>query len=210
MTTKHMKLSVMSAALLMISAATNSYAATSTDTDHDGIPDISESLIHTDPFNADTDGDGINDLKDSQPVQAAYTAITTGAPSPISIKEVLVEDNYDDVQRKSAPDHLEMVLTNNSDKSISNVVVNYQIKSLDTHETESYRVPLKNVVLNAHKDTRIHFDDNIGPTHFRANPNSIYKIDQSAKLFTINVDAPGFQTVTVTKKKDKGGAEKAD
>ncbi len=71
-------------------------------------------------------------------------------------------------------------------------------------------MPLKNVVLNAHKDTRIHFDDNIGPTHFRANPNSIYKIDQSAKLFTINVDAPGFQTVTVTKKKDKGGAEKAD
>ena len=60
MTTKHMKLSVMSAALLMISAATNSYAATSTDTDHDGIPDISESLIHTDPLNADTDGDGIN------------------------------------------------------------------------------------------------------------------------------------------------------
>ncbi len=210
MTTKHMKLSVMSAALLMICATTNSYAATSTDTDKDGIPDISERLIHTDPLNADTDGDGINDLKDSQPVQAAYTAIKTGTPSPISIKEVLVEDNYDDVQRKSAPDHLEIILTNNSDKSISNVVVNYQIKSLDTNETEGYRVPLTEVVADAHKDTRIHFDDKIGPTHFRANPNSIYKIDQSAKLFTINVDAPGFQTVTVTKKKDKGGAEKAD
>lgn len=210
MTSKHMKLSVMSATLLMISATTNSYAATSPDTDHDGIPDISESLIHTDPLNADTDGDGINDLKDSQPVQAAYTAIKTGTPSPISIKEVLVEDNYDDVQRKSAPDHLEIILTNNSDKSISNVVVNYQIKSLDTNETESYRVPLTEVVLDAHKDTRIHFDNKIGPTHFRANPDSIYKIDQSAKLFTINIDAPVFQTVTVTKKKDKGGAEQAD
>lgn len=210
MTTQQMKLSILSAAIFMASAVTNCYATTATDTDHDGIPDISESLIHADPLNADTDGDGINDLKDSQPVQASYTANAAGAFSPIAIKDVLVEDNYDDVQRKDAPDHLEIVLTNNSDQPVSNVVVNYQIKNLDTNETESCLVPLKDIVLVAHKDTRIHLDDKIGPTHFRANPNSIYKIDQSAKLFTINIDAPGFKTVTVTKKKDKGGAEQAD
>lgn len=201
-------LSLISAALTLALVVSPSHASSQKDSDSDGIPDSSESLIHTDPLNADTDGDGVNDLKDAKPVNANYVTKSGGKPSPVSIKDVLVEDNYDYIKRKDAPDHLEIVLNNTGNEAINNVVVSYQIKSLDTDAQESYSYNIGN--LKASSTATIHFDDITGDGHFRANPNSIYKTDQSAKLFTIHVDADGYQTVSTTKKKDKGGAEQAD
>ena len=47
------------------------------DLDGDGVSDIEEAIIGTDPENPDTDGDGINDLEDPFPLDAEFTKDTT-------------------------------------------------------------------------------------------------------------------------------------
>ena len=65
------------------------------DADGDGVPDIAEPLLHTDPMNPDTDGDGKNDLDDTDPVFAASPIKQEGAKPSYRIGELLVENNYD-------------------------------------------------------------------------------------------------------------------
>jgi hypothetical protein len=83
-----------------------------TDTDGDGIPDAAETLLGTDPLQADTDGDGQNDLADANPVFMENALDTAGATAPFSIKEALVENNYDYAAKKDATDHLELLIAN--------------------------------------------------------------------------------------------------
>ncbi len=180
------------------------------DTDGDGVPDAAEPLIHTDPQNADTDGDGMNDLKDDNPVFAADPIKADGAATPFTIKEALVENNYDYVARKDATDHLEVQVANPTGKDLTNFSIYYTIKDKDTGTTEAYFAKLPGFTVPAGGDARIHFDDSGAPGHFRANPNSIYATTKSAKLFTIELKADGFKPLTVEINKDAGGAEAAD
>ncbi|HHS94292.1 MAG TPA: hypothetical protein ENK63_02980 [Rhodobacterales bacterium] len=191
-----------------LSAAVPAFAAQ--DTDGDGVPDTAEPLIHTDPMNPDTDGDGMNDLKDDNPVFAADPIKADGASAPFSIKEALVENNYDRAARKDAPDHLEIQLVNAGGTDLTGFSVYYTIKDKDTGDTEAYFANLDGFSVPAGGDARIHFDDATVAGHFRANPNSIYTTSQNAKLFTVEVKADGFQPVTAQINKDAGGAEVAD
>lgn len=204
--TKTSVLAVLTA--LTLSAAAPAFAAQ--DTDGDGVPDTAEPLIHTDPKNADTDGDGMNDLADDNPVFAVNPINADGAPAPFSIKEAIVENNYDAVARKDAPDHLELQLVNSGATDLTGFSAYYTIKDKDTGDTEAYYKVLAGFTVPAGGDARIHFDDGVAPGHFRANPNSIYVTSQNAKVFTVNVKADGFQPVTVEIQKDAGGAEQAD
>ena len=203
------KKTVLLTALIAVSTAQFTYAK-SLDSDNDGVPDIAESLIHTDPLNADTDGDGLNDLQDDNPVYAAQPLVINGAPSPIVIVQALVEDNYDYVKKQDAEDHLELVLENASNEKLSNITVTYRIGSPDTGVTERYVVPLLGLSIAKNEKIHVHFDQNEAPKHFRANPNSIYKTEPSAKLFSISVTAQGFKPASIDLKKDTGGAETAD
>jgi hypothetical protein len=180
------------------------------DTDKDGVPNIAEPLIHTDPLNADTDGDGINDLKDKNPTFAADPIKATGAPAPFKIAEALVENNYDYVHNKGAPDHLELLVQNISQQPVSNFSIYYTITENGTGKKEAYFRKLDGFSVPAGGKARIHFDDSGLPGHFRANPNSIYVTTTTGKVFTVELKADGFKPVTVTIKKDKGGAETAD
>ncbi|MFZ1727510.1 MAG: hypothetical protein WBO29_16695 [Albidovulum sp.] len=187
-----------------------SAAMSATDTDGDGVPDTSEPLIHTDPLNADTDGDGQNDLQDQNPVFAADPIKADGAATPFTIKEALVENNYDYAAKKDATDHLELQVVNSGAQDLNNFTIYYTIKDIDTNRTEAYFAKLGGFKVPAGKDARIHLDDSGLPGHFRANPNGIYVTSQSAKLFTVELKADGFQPLKLEINKDAGGAEQAD
>jgi hypothetical protein len=194
------------AAAFVLSLTVQAHAA---DSDGDGVPDLAEPVLGTDPMQADTDGDGVNDLKDKQPVFAENTLVQTGKPKGFSL-EGLVENNIDAVAKKDAPDHLELNIKNLSDEELNSLVVYYAIKDEGTGKTEAYLAPLSGVVIAVGKTANINFDDAKTKGHFRANPNSSYITSQNAKTFSIEVSAAGFAPVKLEIKKDKGGAEQPD
>jgi len=193
-----------------LAMSATAYAASGKDTDGDGIPDNAESLLGTDPMNPDTDGDGLNDLKDGKPVFLKDPIVQSGSPAPFAIKEALVENNYDYAANKDAPDHLELLVTNQSAQPLAGFSLYYTIKDTATGQTEAYFKDLAGFSVPANGEARVHLDDSGAPGHFRANPNSIYKTNQDAKVISFELTAKGFAPVSVSVNKDKGGAEAAD
>ena len=196
--------------MTVLSLSAVSPALASQDTDGDGVPDTAEPLLHTDPMNPDTDGDGVNDLADQSPVFADAPSFSGTAPAPFEITSAQVEDNYDPVARRDAPDHLELEVSNSGATDLSGFTVYYTITDNDTGDSEAYLVALDGFVVPAGGSNRIYFDDAILEGHFRANPNSIYTSSLNAKTFSVTVAAEGFQPVSIEIHKDAGGAETAD
>lgn len=196
------------AALLLSTSLAHAQTA-STDTDGDGVPDISEPLLHTDPMNSDTDGDGQNDLADNDPVNAADPTIAEGAAATYRLGEILVENNVDPATHKDAPDHLEIQVLNDGATDLSGMAVYYSITDADSGATESY-IYHPQVTVPAGGEARIHIDDGTVPGHLRANPNSLYVTSLAGKHVTVSVQADGFAAVQGTVEKDPGGAETAD
>lgn len=196
------------AALLLSTSLAHAQTA-STDTDGDGVPDISEPLLHTDPMNSDTDGDGQNDLADNDPVNAADPTIAEGAAATYRLGEILVENNVDPATHKDAPDHLEIQVLNDGATDLSGMAVYYSITDADSGATESY-IYHPQVTVPAGGEARIHIDDGTVPGHLRANANSLYVTSLAGKHVTVSVQADGFAAVQGTVEKDPGGAETAD
>jgi hypothetical protein len=163
------------AALLLSVGFAQAQTATA-DTDGDGVPDISEPLLHTDPMNADTDGDGQTDLADADPVNAPDPTVAEGAPASFRLGEILVENNVDPATRTDAPDHLEIQVVNTGTTDLSGLTVYHTITDADSGATESY-VYHPDIVVPAGGEARIHVDEGAAPGHLRANPNSIYGPD---------------------------------
>lgn len=209
-TVKKPMLPLVAISLAMTLLAAPAFANAQLDTDKDGIPDISEKLIQTDPLNADTDGDGQNDLKDNAPLSVDNPLKAEGKPAPFEIKEALVEDNYDYAAKKDAQDHLELLVANTSDQPLSKFSLYYSLTDKDSDKSESYFVPLTGFTVPANGEARVHLDDTSKEGHFRANPNSAYVLSTAAKTFHVELQAAGFQPVVLDLKKDKGGAEAAD
>lgn len=199
-------------ALALVTALMLSHGAfaAGVDTDGDGIPDASEVLLGTDPMNPDTDGDGIDDLKDTAPLSLADPTPQSGAAAPFAIKEALVENNYDYAAKKTAPDHLELLVSNGTAAEIKDFSLYLTVKDADTGATETYFKPLPGFTVPASGEARIHLDDGSVAGHFRDNPNGIYHSTPSAKVMTFELAAAGFAPVSVDVNKDKGGAETAD
>jgi hypothetical protein len=183
--------------------------AAGTDGDGDGIPDIAEPVLGTDPQNVDTDGDGVNDLKDKSPVESSKKLDAAGKPNAFAFTGK-VEDNFDPKTKLDVGDHLELDVKNTAGEDLKNLVAFYTIKDDGTGKTESYYIPLKGLSLKAGQSTAVHFDDIALEGHFRDNPNSSYRKSENAKLFTVQLAAEGFAPVQIEIKKDKGGAEKKD
>lgn len=195
------------AILLMLIAGTAQ--AAQNDADKDGVPDMAEPLLHTDPQNPDTDGDGQNDLADKAPVFAESPIIAGGSAPTFHIGEVLVENNVDPVAHKDAPDHLEIQVVNDSAAPLNGLTLYYTLTDADTGAQEAY-IAHPSVTVPANGEARIHVDASGAPDHLRANPNSIYVTSQAAKTVTVTLQVPGEAAVSQSLNKDAGGAEKAD
>ena len=196
------------AALLLSTSLAHAQTAT-TDTDGDGVPDISEPLLHTDPMNPDTDGDGQNDLADNDPVNAADPTVAGGAAATFRLGEILVENNVDPATHRGAPDHLEIQALNDGAANLSGLTVYYTITDADSGATESY-IYHPQVIVPAGGEARIHVDEGTAPEHLRANPNSLYVTSLAGKHVAVSVQADGFAAVQGTVEKDPSGAETAD
>ena len=183
--------------------------AAGTDTDGDGIPDVAEPVLGTDPLNADTDGDGVNDLKDKTPTFSEKTLLGSGKPTGL-VFTGKVEDNFDPKTKLDVDDHLELEVKNISGADLNNLTAYYSIMDDGTGKTEAYYIPLAGMVIKAGQTAAVHFDASGIDGHFRDNPNSSYRKSENAKLFTVQLASEGFAPVQIEIHKDKGGAEKKD
>jgi hypothetical protein len=187
------------------------------DTDGDGLPDVAEKTLGTNPFNKDTDGDGIDDLNDKDSVFAENPIINNSTQEGFQVTSMLVENNYDPATKKDVDDHLEITLKNIAGKDLANFLVYYTITDTDnaTNKKEGYIVKLTNFILKNDETKTVHFDNNNSPynlltDHFGENPNSIYKTNIDAKVFEVMISVPGYKVVSEKVDKDPGGLEKAD
>lgn len=187
-----------------------------TDTDVDGIPDMAEVVLGTDPLLADTDGDGTNDKADTKPLDAANPILQTGKSGGPVLVAAKVEDNFDAATKKDIPDHLEISIKNPGAAAIQGLQIHYTIKDNTTGKSESYYRNLSAFKIAANQQATLHFDVT-GSTnfaaatdHFRINPNSLLYKSPNAKTLTTQVATAGFAPSTLVIKKDAGGAEKAD
>ncbi len=185
------------------------------DTDGDGLPDIAEKTLGTNPFNKDTDGDGVDDLNDKDPVFAENPFTGNSTQEGFQITSLLVENNYDPATKKAVDDHLEITLKNITGKDLADFVVYYTVTDNVINKKEGYIVKLKSFTLKNGETKTIHFDNNnapdsLLPEHFGENPNSIYRTNIDAKVFEVIISTPGYKIISEKVNKDPGGSEKAD
>jgi hypothetical protein len=188
----------------------NTNTGIAVDSDKDGLPDNVEKVLGTDPLNPDTDGDGINDKEDKTPLYVDLPPPDSTGIADFSIKDVIVENNFNPVTQKPVSDHLEILLSNTGKQDISNFVVLYNITDLKTNQEQSTLIKLKDFVLGAEQNKSVHIDLNGAPGHFRANPNGIYYTSLNALKIEVRVNAQGHQAQRAEITKDAGGAEVSD
>jgi hypothetical protein len=181
-----------------------------TDSDGDGIQDSAENVLGTDPLNPDSDGDGINDKADANPTLVDNPPQNISGPVEFVIKNILVENNYDEAAKKDASDHLEIVLENSGNTEINNFTAYYTIKDLKTGDNQSYELALDGFSLKPKETRSIHIDTEQKLEHYRANPNSLYYKSLNQLGVNVTVSAKGYQSQTSSVKKDEGGDEVAD
>ncbi|MCX6089929.1 MAG: hypothetical protein NTX88_06115 [Candidatus Atribacteria bacterium] len=164
----------------------------------------------TNPYISDTDGDGVGDLQDEDPIFLENPIKNNADQEGFQIVEALVENNEDPITKKVTDDHLELTLKNTSGKDLSDFEFYYTITDLTTNQKEAYYEKLFNFVLKSGDTKTIHFDNKNEPDHFTENINSMYRVNDDAKVFDITISTPNYKVVTVKINKDTGGTEKAD
>ena len=184
--------------------------AAGADTDGDGIPDAAEPLLGTDPMNPDTDGDGINDLADPKPLFAENPIKSTATAKGFEISSGKVEDNYDNVAKKDAPDHIELAVKNLTANQLSGFEIYYTITDTKTQAVEAYYKKLDGFVVPPSGSATIHIDAGTQPGHFRGNPNSMLYHPPNGKTIVVILAATGYAPVTFKMKKDEGNKEEND
>jgi hypothetical protein len=191
-------------------ASSTTLSAKGQDSDGDGIPDIAEKTLGTDPNLKDTDGDGVNDLQDKDPVFAENTINNNSANEGFQIVNGIVENNVDPVTKKIASDHLELTLKNTSGKELKGFEIYYTILDNVTNQKEGYYKNIPDLIIKAGETKLIHFDNQSGDGHYSQNINSIYSSSVNAKTFNVIVSTAGYKIASIQINKDAGGDEKVD
>jgi hypothetical protein len=129
--------------------------------------------------------------------------------SGLKIVSVLVENNVGQ-DGKSADDHLELVLKNDSQKDMNNFEAYYTITDLVDSKKEGYYKKLTGLTLKPGETKTIHFDGVIGENHFGVNKNGLYFTGKNKLQFNVEISTPEFKIATIQTIKDAGGAELKD
>jgi len=138
----------------------------------------------------------------------ASNPISNPSTTPgLKIEQVLVENNVDPATGKDAPDHLEILLVNESDQEMSDFVVYYEITDLTTGDKEGYCSELTGFTIAAGEQRSVHFDNTGEKDHFPDNEFSLYRSSLNEMQVDVTVSATGFEPQTATVKKDAGGDE---
>lgn len=186
------------------------------DTDGDGIPDIAEALLGTDPLLADTKGGGLNDKTDPAPLKMTNPIPPGGKPNGLAIVAGKVEDNFDPVTKKDVSDHLELEVKNLTGGDVRGILVFLTIKDDLTGATENYYRQLTGFSIPKGATKTLHFDINgtiyfgADTGHFRANPNSSYYKTINPKTLDVVIAIAGYASANLVLKKNQGGAETVD
>jgi hypothetical protein len=144
-------------------------------------------------------------------VPGLYTNVikNTSTISGLKIESGLVENNIDK-DGKTADDHLELVLKNNSSKDMNNFEAYYTITDLVDSKKEGYYKKLTGLTLKAGETKTIHFDSNVGENHFGVNKDGLYFTGKNKMRFDVQISTPNFMIATIQIAKDAGGAELKD
>lgn len=186
------------------------------DTDGDGIPDIAEALLGTDPLLADTTGDGFTDKTTATPLKMANPIPRGGKLGGLTVVSGKAEDNADPVTNKDVSDHIELEVKNLSSSDIKGISLFITIKDDDTGKSENYYRKLPGYIVAKGMSRTLHFDINgtidfsAATDHFRANPNSSFYKTINPKTIEVEIAATDYAPAAITFKKSKGGAETAD
>lgn len=132
---------------------------------------------------------------------------TSTAPT-LSIDSVLVENNVDPVTGGTAPDHLEVALTNTGAAPLSGFEVYYTFTDPTATASESCYTKLPDTFsIPAGGSRVVNFDDTGATDHFAVNKFSLYYVSKNALDVTVQVSATDAAVQETTLKKDAGGAE---
>lgn len=187
-------------------AAASPQAASGPDSDGDGIPDDAEITLGTDPNNPDTDGDGVDDLADADPTFADNPIQESSTTTGFAIDSILAENNVD-AHGNIAPDHLELKVTNATQKDISNFDIYYTFTDAGAGPVQGYYRTLPDFTLKAGESRTLHLDDSGQPDHFSWNPNSLFFHNPDKMTIDVVLHAQGYAPQTASVTKDPIGAE---
>lgn len=134
----------------------------------------------------------------------------TATAQVLKIDHLLVENNVGP-SGSTAPDHIEIQLSNTGGGALNGFEVYYTETDATTKTSESYytKLPASFTIPAGGKRT-IHFDNSGATDHFRVNKFDIYHTTKNAIDITVEVSATGGAPVTATVQKSAGGAETAD
>ncbi len=130
----------------------------------------------------------------------------TSTKSGIKLTSVMVENNVD-AAGNAVSDHLQFVINNLTNQTLSNLEAYYTITDSANGKKEGYYKPLTGITIPAHGSVTVHFDNQSGYGHFPANMHGIYGTALDQLKFSIEVSAPGYAVATAQVTKAPGGAE---
>jgi len=187
-------------------ADTNAVAVSGTDSDGDGIPDAAEKVLGTYPNNADTDGDGQNDLADAKPLFADNPISESSTTVGFTVDAIAVENNVD-ASGAGVADHLEMKVSNSTQKEITGFDIYYTFTDAVSGDQQAYYRKLDGFTLKTGESKSLHLDNESAAEHFSVNPNSLFYANPNALKVDVTLHASGYAPQTITINKDPIGKE---
>lgn len=151
----------------------------------------------------------LNDAQDVVPGRYPNLINNTATATGLDIVSGLVENNLDG-NGKVTDDHLELLLKNNSTKSMTDFEAYYTITDTINGNKEGYYKKLTGLSIAPGMSASVHFDGKNDHLHYGVNKDGIYFTSKNKLQFDVEISTPGFKTQRLQVAKDAGGAEVKD
>ena len=170
---------------ITLTAATLSACQSSTGA-KTALPSTSSSPVITTPSSTPSS------TSTSLTLPVASNPIVNNSTNPsLQITYSAVENNVDPITHNPIGDQLQLTLKNVGSTALSNVEVYYEMTDIVTKAKEGYYQKLTNLVIPAHQETTVYFDNKNQPGHYPENQFSLYRSSTNQVNFVIWVSAAG-------------------